>query len=208
MKEQEPNIKGLYRIKREDIKKCAETAAKAFIDDESSKFLLSSKLTYQNLYDFYVVIYNALYTKMYMFADSEDINGFIIISPIKNSELSLWDFIQAGGLKLILSNGLDFILRSLNYEKNCINIRKKFVSSNDWYIFQFGVSPLKQGSGLGSKIMKPVLEWFDSEEINCYLETQKRVNVDIYNHFGFSLKSTDNMPGNDIKQFAMRRSQE
>lgn len=208
MKKQEPKIKGLYRIKKEDIKKCAETAAKAFIDDESSKFLLSSKLTHKALYNFYLVVYNALYSKMYMFADSEDVNGFIIISPIKNSELSLWDFIQAGGLKLIFSNGLNFILRSLNYEKNCINIRQKFVSSNDWYIFQFGVSPLKQGIGLGSKIMKPVLEWFDSEDINCYLETQKRVNVDIYNHFGFSLKSTDNMPGNDVKQFALLRSQE
>lgn len=207
MKNQEPNVKGLYRIKKTDLKKCAEIAAKAFIDDESSKFILSSKLTHKALCDFYLIIYNALYNKMYMFSESENIDGFVIISPVKNSELSLWEFIQAGGLKLIFSNGLNFVVRSLNYEKNCIKIRKKFVSSDDWYIFQFGVSPAKQGIGLGSKIMKPILNWFDSEKIACYLETQKDVNVDIYNHFGFVLKSIDTLPNKNIKQFAMLRSQ-
>lgn len=207
MKKQEPNIKGLYKINKKDIEKCADIAAQTFIDDESSKFLLDSKLNYKSLYEFYLVIYNAIYNKMYMFSESENIDSFIIITPIKNSELSLWDFILAGGLKLIFSNGLGFVLRSLNYEKNCIKIRKKFVSSDDWYIFQFGVLPIKQGLGLGSKIMKPILNWFDSEKITCYLETQKDVNVDIYNHFGFVLKSIDTLPNKSIKQFAMLRSQ-
>lgn len=206
MKNQEPNIKEIYRIRKTDLKKCAEIAAQAFIDDESSKFILSSKLNFEALYNFYFVIYNALYDKMHIFSESENIDGFIIISHIKNSELSLWDFIQAGGLKLIFSNGLDFVLRSLNYEKNCIKIRKKFVSTDDWYIFQFGVTPAKQGLGLGSKIMRAVLNWFDSEKIVCYLETQKDVNVEIYNHFGFALKSIDTLPNKNIKQFAMLRN--
>lgn len=207
MKSQEPNISGIYRIKKKDLEKCAETAAQSFIDDESSKFILSSKLTYETLYNFYLVIYKSIYNKMYMFSDSENIDGFVIIAPIGSSELSLLDFIQAGGLKLIFLNGLDFVLRSLKYEKNCIKIRKNFVSSKDWYIFQFGVTPSKQGLGLGSKIMKPILYWFDSEKIACYLETQKDVNVDIYNHFGFDLKSVDTLPNKNIKQFAMLRSQ-
>lgn len=206
MKRQEPSIKELYKIKKKDIEKCAETAAQAFINDESSKFILASKLSHKALYDFYLVIYNALYNKMHLFSESENIDSFIIIAPIKNAELSLLDFIQAGGLKLIFSNGLDFVLRSLSYEKNCIKIRKKFVSLDDWYIFQFGVTPAKQGIGLGSKIMKPILNWFDSEKIACYLETQKDVNVDIYNHFGFILKSVDTLPNKNIKQFAMLRS--
>lgn len=207
MQNQEPNVKGLYRIKKTDLKRCAEIAARAFIDDESSKFILSSKLIHKTLYDFYLIIYNASYNKMYMFSESENIDSFIIIAPIKNAELSLWSFIKAGGLKLIITNGLDFILKSLSYEKNCIKIRKKFVAPNDWYIFQFGVVPAKQGLGLGSKTMKPILNWFDSENISCYLETQKDINIDIYNHFGFVLKSIDTLPNKNIKQFAMLRSQ-
>lgn len=206
MKKQEPIISELYRLKKSDLKRCAQVASRAFIDDETSKFLLSSKLTQESLYEYYFVIYKAIYEKMHIFADSKDINGFIIISPIENSEISLWDFIKAGGLKVILLLGLDLVSRSLAYENNCINIRKRFISKNDWYIFQFGVDPQKQGQGFGSKIIKPFLNWLDLKNIACYLETQKYVNVEIYNHFGFSLKSVDTLPKKQEKQYAMLRN--
>lgn len=206
MERQEPNISELYRLKKSDLEKCAQVASKAFINDETSKFLLSSKLTQEALYEFYFVLYNAVYEKMYMFADSEDINGFIIFSSMENSEISLLEFIKAGGLKIIFSLGIDLIFRSLEYEKNCINIRKYFVQKNNWHIFQFGVNPEKQGIGLGSKIIKPVLNWFNSKNITCFLETHKDVNVDIYSHFGFVLKSIDTLPRKKEKQYSMFRS--
>lgn len=206
MSKEDFSIEGLYRVQKEDLKRFAHVAVQAFLDDESSKFLFSSKLTYKALYDYYLVMYKAVFRKMYMFAESENIDGFIILSPIQNSELTFWDFVKEGGLKVILSQGLGLVFRSLAYEKNCISIRKKLTSADTWYIFQFGVCPEKQGMGLGSKLMKPVLQWLDSQKMACYLETQKRANIDIYNHFGFCLKSTDTLPKKDICQFAMLRN--
>lgn len=206
MKKQEPVIKELYRLKKSDLKKCAQVASRAFIDDETSKFLLSLKLTQESLYEYYLVVYKAIYKKMCIFSDSEDINGFIIVSPIENSEISLWDFIKAGGLKVIASLGLDLVTRSLAYENNCIRIRRQFIAQDDWYIFQFGVDPQKQGQGMGSKIIKPFLNWLDSRNISCYLETQKDVNVEIYCHLGFNLKSVDTLPKKQEKQYAMLRN--
>ncbi len=206
MKKEELNIEGLYKIKKEDLRKCAEVAAQAFLDDESSKFLLSSRLTIKALSDYYLLLYKAAHNKMHMFAESENIDGFIIIAPIKNSELSLWDCIKTGGLKAILSLGFGVIIRSLEYEKHCIKIRSKIIPSNTWYIFQFGVSPAKQGQGFGSKTMKPVLNWLDSEKIACYLETNNACNVDMYSHFGFCLKDTTTLPEKESNQFAMLRS--
>ncbi len=206
MKKEEFIINGLYKIKKADLKRCAEVAAKAFIDDESSKFILSANLTYKSLYNYYLVIYKAAYNKMHMFAESENINGFIIIAPIKNADLSLWECIKAGALKLIFSQGLGMVFRSLEYEKNCIKNRDKIATTDNWYIFQFGVSPDKQGEKLGSKTIKPVLSWFDSEKIACYLETQKDINVDIYSHFGFSLKMVSTLPNKEVNQFAMLRN--
>ena len=205
MKEKEFNIKGLYRIKKKDLKRCAEVAAQAFLEDESSKFLLSSKLTFKALYNYYLLIYKAVHDKMHMFAESENIDGFIIVTSIKNSELSVWDCIKSGGLRIIFSLGLRVILRSLAYERNCIKIRSEIASLDDWYVFQFGVCPAKQGCGLGSRIIKPFLNWLDSEKIACYLETQKASNVNMYSHFGFSLKSIDTLPRKQASQFAMLR---
>ena len=205
MENKELSIEGVYRIKESDIKRCADVAAKAFIDDESSKFLLSSNLTYKTLYGFYSVLFKAIHKKMYMFADSEDINGFVTFSAIKNSEISLFEFLRVGGLKVIFSQGLGLVFNSLAYENNCVNIRKKFISNDGWYIFQFGVHPEKQGMGVGSSVMKPVLRWFDAHNISCYLETQKNVNVEIYKHLGFSLKSVNTLPKKEVKQYAMLR---
>ena len=206
MKKEELNIEGLYKIQKKDLKRCAQVAAGAFLDDESSKFLFSSKLTYRALYDYYLLIYKAAYGKMHMFADCKNIDGFIIIAPIKSSELSLWDCIKTGGLKALLSLGTRVIIKSLEYENHCIKIRSKFASPESWYVFQFGVAPTKQGQGLGSRTMKPFLNWIDSKKIACYLETNKACNVDMYNHFGFSLKEETTLPKKNVSQFAMLRS--
>ncbi len=45
-------------------------------------------------------------------------------------------------------------------------------------VFQFGVSPEKQGNGTGSKIIKPVLKWIESQNVACYLETHKQINIE------------------------------
>lgn len=206
MNEKKLKLEELYRIKKDDLEKLANVAAQAFIDDESSRFLLASKLTIKTLYDYYLVIYKALYKKMYLFADSKNIDGFIIIAPVENSVITIFDFIKAGGLNIIFSQGLGLVFRSLKYENNNIRIRKKIIKPDTWYIFQFGVLPDKQKMGLGSKTMKPFLKWLDSQKLSCYLETQKECNVDIYAHFGFSLKSTDTLPNGDKKQFAMLRN--
>ncbi len=205
MKKRTILIDGLYKIEKKDLKRCASVAAKAFIDDESSKFIFSSALTYKSLYNYYLVIYKAAFEKMYMFAESENIDGFIIITPSNNADLSLWECIKAGAMEIIFSLGLGIVFRSLQYEKNCAKVREKIASFDSWYIFQFGVSPDKQGQRLGSKTIKPVLEWFDSQKFECYLETQKDVNVNIYSHLGFCLKSKGFLPDKKNEQFAMLR---
>ncbi len=205
MQKEELSIKGLYKITQKDLERCANVAAQAFLDDESSKFLLSSTLTLKTLYEYYLLILKTAHTKMYMFADCFEINSFIVIAPITNADLSIWDCIMSCGLMPVINLGFKIIQRSLEYEKNCIKLRTGIVSNDCWYIFQFGVLPEKQGKKFGSKIIKPVLSWFDSKKIVCYLETQKVVNVEIYSHLGFSLKGTNVFSDNKIKQFGMLR---
>ncbi len=206
MKKDEIKINGLYKIEEKDLKRCASVAAHAFLDDNSSKFLLSSKLTLKTLCEYYRVIFNATYKKMHMYAESKNLNGFIIVAPIENTELTTWDFIKAGGLKLLLRCGIGTLCRSFAYEQNCIRIRKKIISTNSWYVFQFGVNPKKQGTGLGSKLMKSVLELLDDKKVSCYLETHKMINVKMYEHFGFLVKSIDKLPNKTMQQFAMLRN--
>lgn len=198
-------IEGLKKVNKCDIDRIANIATLAFLDDPSSIYLFDKNLNYSTLYEFYTILYKALFEKMSIFVDS-DCCAFLIVCSIKNSEVSLFDYIKHGGLKVILRHGLGLVIRSLQYENNNTKIRRKFIDESAWYVMQFGVTPSKQGLGIGSSLMKPFLSWLDNNKLDCYLETLKFKNVDMYRHYGFELKEEYNSPDKKQKQYALLRN--
>ena len=57
-----------------------------------------------------------------------------------------------------------------------------------------GVDPPRQGEGLGSALMQPVLELCDRERVPAYLESSKERNVDFYARHGFRVTSELRLP--------------
>lgn len=60
------------------------------------------------------------------------------------------------------------------------------VPEDSWYLSILGVSPKRQGRGLGGALIKPTLSKADERGIPCYLETFSTRNVRFYNKFGFA----------------------
>ena len=56
-----------------------------------------------------------------------------------------------------------------------------------WYLEVLGVRPEAQRSGLGSRLIRPVLERADRERLPCYLETSDPANVPYYERFDFEV---------------------
>lgn len=54
-----------------------------------------------------------------------------------------------------------------------------------WYLQTVGVTPEKQGQGLGTALLKGKLEQISDEGLPCYLETFEPRNVDFYLRLGF-----------------------
>ena len=54
-----------------------------------------------------------------------------------------------------------------------------------FYLAVLGTDPPRQGQGIGSSLMRPVLELCDREGVPAYLESSKERNVDFYSRFGF-----------------------
>lgn len=55
-----------------------------------------------------------------------------------------------------------------------------------WYLFFTGVESEMQGSGIGSRLLAPVLENADRSRVPCYLETPFPRTHDFYRRLGFS----------------------
>jgi len=56
-----------------------------------------------------------------------------------------------------------------------------------WYLASLGTAVELQGKGVGSALLRPVLDHCDAEGIPCYLESSKERNVPFYRRHGFEV---------------------
>jgi GNAT superfamily N-acetyltransferase len=63
-----------------------------------------------------------------------------------------------------------------------------------FYLSGLGTDPARQGPGFGSAAIAPVLERCDAEGIPAYLESTKARNVTFYEHHGFAVTGTIEVP--------------
>ena len=128
----------------------------------------------------------------------------IFVKPIYKGSPTI-PFLLAGGLKLILKYSPSIILRLLNYEKYAMKMKSKYSDNNCWYLYSLTVHPDYQHKGLATKVITPMLNFFDATGQSCYIETNDSQNVPLYEHFGFKLMETGNIPKTKVVHYSMRR---
>lgn len=74
-----------------------------------------------------------------------------------------------------------------------------------WYLAFLGTRPERQGRGLGSAVMAPVLDRCDAEGVPAYLESSKESNVPFYRRHGFEVTSVFESPGDGPPLWCMWR---
>lgn len=84
--------------------------------------------------------------------------------------------------------------------------RKKALMPNPhWYLSAVGVSPQRQGEGLGSALVRSGLSRADNDKVPVYLETETEDNVGFYEHRGFHVVEQINVAGLDLRMWLMTR---
>ncbi len=56
-----------------------------------------------------------------------------------------------------------------------------------WYLGVVGTEPALQGRGIGSAVLRPVLDKLDDEKVPAYLESSKERNVPFYRRHGWEV---------------------
>ena len=83
--------------------------------------------------------------------------------------------------------------------------RRQHVPMPHYYLSALGVEPDRQGEGIGTALMQPVLERADREQRPCYLETAVARNVLLYERQGFAVVEELTLPATDVHGWLMRR---
>ena len=74
-------------------------------------------------------------------------------------------------------------------------LEKRHPRAPHWYLAHLGVDPVHQGEGLGSALMRPVLEGCDRDGVPAYLESSKERNIAFYARHGFRVTEEVRLPG-------------
>lgn len=72
---------------------------------------------------------------------------------------------------------------------------EKHPDVDHYYLAVLGSDQGRQGQGLGSANMRPVLERADAEGLPCYLESSNERNVPLYERHGFETTEVVHIPG-------------
>lgn len=140
-----------------------------------------------------------------IYADSEELNGFAVWLPMGFEGSKPLPFIFCGGAKIAFEAGPGIIKRLVSYEDFAMKLKKRYTGNTDWYLYNLSVAKKAQGKGIASKLLRPMLDFCDDENMVAYLETSKDINVGVYRHFGFELMEEVPVPESDIMHYAMVR---
>jgi ribosomal protein S18 acetylase RimI-like enzyme len=73
-----------------------------------------------------------------------------------------------------------------------------------WHLSLLGVAPERQGTGIGSALLRPILERCDREVRAAYLETSNEANLGFYARHGFAVREQVDLPGG-LRMWTMLR---
>ncbi|MBI9045322.1 MAG: GNAT family N-acetyltransferase [Anaerolineaceae bacterium] len=137
---------------------------------------------------------------------NENLSGVLFILPPGHTQISLMEYIQNGFFLTPFKLGFKNYLRSMKCEDYVGQTHQNIMQGRQhYYLWGLAVDPKCQQKGIGSSLLKPVIQKADSENKPIYLETHDKRNVTYYQRKGFSLVRSDMIPSYDLPFWCMLR---
>ena len=198
-------IKKQHGLDKKDLDIFSNNLAISFKGYPLFETLSNHKYSVKKMKRFWKVSLKTISKESFFLTDSEKVNSLAIFSPYQKEGVSTWQYIKAGALTLLPTMGVKTTNRMTSFEKFALEIKNKYAKAGCWYLFAFVTMPEFRGKGLGSKIIRPMLNYLDAHHQECYLETLSPTNVEIYKKYGFELKEEVKVPNADLILYAMLR---
>jgi hypothetical protein len=115
---------GLYIVKRSDFESLITLYGKAYEDYPLYVYLYGGKNDEEGCKQTIRVNLNLMFDEGIIYADSEELNGFVIVLPPGYTGISTLSFIWNGGFWIIYNQGIRTSYRMINFESFAMNLKK------------------------------------------------------------------------------------
>jgi ribosomal protein S18 acetylase RimI-like enzyme len=141
-----------------------------------------------------------------LLATSAECEGVAYWETNNDSRLAGMTQVLSGGLQLLTIAGIRTLSRMAVAGGTAFRLRRRHVPYPHWYLGLLAVDLRHQGKGHASALLRPVLEILERAKMPCYLETHKKENVALYEHFGFHVLEGLELPGTGVKQWCLLKT--
>ena len=166
----------------------------AFVDDSGGAFLWPDRAERLDALRWY---YGVLVPRMgfalgrvYTAADGS--GQSVWLAPGRG--VGLVPSLRAGALEIPRRWGIATTLRAKRLADTIEVLRAESAPPGHWYLLLLGVEPEAQGTGLGGRLMDPMLREADVQGRAVYLETSTASNLPFYQRFGFEVTGERRVP--------------
>ena len=200
-----PEVQGLYRMREEDIPLFARCCASAYTDYPVFKAVCPDGYDPQSVIDIMTVNLKATRNSMLCLSPDSNVRAIAQWMPPGMAGTDAEKFDESGGEDLKVSMYPEVLEKLNTMESYCMELMDRYSDEKTWYLNNIAMYPDEQGKGRASRLMRPMLNYFDRVGDGCYLETHKQKNVRIYEHYGFKVMEVGKIPDTDIDHYAMYR---
>jgi RimJ/RimL family protein N-acetyltransferase len=171
----------------------AGALARAFRDDVFWKWFMPDDATRESRLE---RMFDTLTRRVYLrhgddCYTTDAYDGAALWAPPEHAHMSTGDSLRVlpGWVKAL---GLRHLARS---QRGVASLDKVHPHERHYYLPFVGVIPEAQGRGLGTTLLRPVLDKCDRERIPAYLEATSTGSRRCYERAGFEVRSEERLPG-------------
>ena len=193
-------------LKESQLDEAGEVLSRAFFDDPLLEYILPDKDSRLGKLAWFMrsgAKYGQLYGEIH--TTPETVDGAAVWLPPGESDMSLFRMARAGMLLAPFKLGLGALRRFFTVMNHMEALHKRDMAEDHWYLMILGVDTVRQGQGVGSSLVAPMLARADADGLPCYLETMKERNVVFYERQGFRVKVEDDIPKGGPHFWTMER---
>jgi ribosomal protein S18 acetylase RimI-like enzyme len=183
-----------------DVAGIATTLARAFVDDPVKLFLSGGEEVPQAKRESFFRVFGRMQLRHGHFYTTSGREGAAMWAPPGRWKAPL--------VQIVKTTPAFIRLYGLRYFPN-LSVLSTLEAAHPrephYYLELIGTDPTYQGRGIGSALMRPVLDRCDDEGVGAYLESSKEVNVPFYSRHGFEVIGEIRHRRNGPRQWLMWR---